>query len=76
MKILTLDDIRSCNPCFDPTRYEKTWSGTVLDILNHPKVSDCDKLWIVSQPNLLDQTLVSSVYPDLDKIKTILKGNV
>jgi hypothetical protein len=48
MKKITLDQIRSFNPCYDPAKYlPENWEGTVLDILN---VTDCpaeDRLWVV-----------------------------
>jgi len=48
MKKITLDQIRSFNPCYDPAKYlPENWEGTVLDVLN---IIDCpaeDRLWVV-----------------------------
>lgn len=53
LKTLTIDDIRSFHPCYDPSRYlPEDWRGTVVDIL---RVTDCpaqDRIWVAT--NLLD----------------------
>ena len=55
LKTLTVDDIRSFRPCYDPTRFlPEDWRGTVIDIL---KVKDCtakDRMWVVCREELID----------------------
>ena len=55
LKTLTIDDIRSFRPCYDPTRFlPEYWQGTVIDIL---RVTDCpaeDRLWVVCREDLID----------------------
>jgi len=54
MEIITLQQIRDFNPCYDPTKYlPENWQGTALDILN---VTDCpadDRLWVVLRKEFL-----------------------
>ena len=56
MQTFTIDDIRSWNPCYDPTRYlPADWQGTALDILT---VEDCparDRLWVVIRNECIDE---------------------
>jgi hypothetical protein len=55
MKIFTIDDIRSWDLYNDPTIYlPKKWSGTVIDILKHPKIPLHEKLSIVCREELID----------------------
>ena len=55
MKTFTIDDIRSWEPCYDPSRHlREDWSGTVLDILKHEKIPPQDKLWVVCRESLID----------------------
>lgn len=50
MKPLTLTDIRSKNPCYDPARYvAENWTGTILDILDLEAVPAQDRIWLVSR---------------------------
>ena len=55
LKTLTINDIRSFRPCYDPSRYlPEDWSGTVVDIL---RVTDCpaeDRMWVVCREELID----------------------
>ena len=48
MRTVTLNEIRSFDPCYDPVKYlPENWEGTAIDILN---VTDCpaqDRLWVV-----------------------------
>ena len=50
MKTITINDIRSLNPCYDPKRYlPENWKGTLVDIL---EVNECplkDRLWAVTR---------------------------
>ena len=55
MKIFTIDDIRSWNPCYDPIKHlPEGWSGTVIDILKHDAIPPEDKLWVVCREDLID----------------------
>jgi hypothetical protein len=50
MRQLTVADIRSLGPCYDPTKFVKEdWAGTVLDILKLEGPSGADKLWVVTR---------------------------
>ncbi len=47
MKIITVDMVRSWEPCYDPTEIvPEDWEGTALDVLNLPIPAE-DKLWVV-----------------------------
>jgi len=49
---VTMADIKSLNPCFDPVKkfsVPENWSGTLLDILEDSRISDIDKIWAVTQ---------------------------
>ena len=47
MKKITVDMVRSWEPCYDPTEIvPEDWEGTSLDVLNLP-ISAEDKLWVV-----------------------------
>ncbi len=52
---ITIDDIRSFEPCYDPEKYiPEDWTGTAVDIL---RVTDCpatDRLWVVCREELID----------------------
>jgi len=54
MRTVTLNDIRSFGPCYDPVKYlSENWEGTAIDILN---VTDCpakDRLWVVLRNKFL-----------------------
>jgi hypothetical protein len=57
LKKITIDDIRSLRPCYDPARYlAEDWSGTALDILALTDVPPQDRLWIILHPEILDDT--------------------
>lgn len=48
MKTHTVADIRSWKPCYDPNRHlPEDWTGTALDMLQHPTIPDIDKIWLV-----------------------------
>jgi len=55
LKKITIKDIRSYGPCYDPKKYlPEDWRGTAIDIL---RVSDCpatDRLWVVCREELID----------------------
>ena len=45
---ITIEDIRSKRPCYDPSRYlPENWSGTLIDILDIQECSVSDRLWVV-----------------------------
>lgn len=47
MKIITVDMVRSWEPCYNPTEIvPEDWEGTALDVLNLPIPAE-DKLWVV-----------------------------
>jgi len=55
MKIFTIDDIRSWNPCYDPIKHlPEGWSGAAIDILKHDAIPPEDKLWVVCREDLID----------------------
>ncbi len=58
MKTITLTDIRSWGPCYDPAKWlpqgETDWSGTALDILDRKQVPAADRLWAILRPEVLD----------------------
>ena len=47
---ITIDDIRSKGPCYDPVRYlPEGWEGTLIDVLS---ITDCppeDRIWVVTR---------------------------
>lgn len=52
--MLTIDDIRSLNCCYDPTKYlDENWEGSVLDIVNMSKVPSRDRLWVVCREQFI-----------------------
>jgi hypothetical protein len=54
MKLFTIQDIRSFRPCYDPSRHlPEDWSGTALDLLEHPTIPDVDKVWLMRQPGVM-----------------------
>ena len=55
MKLFTIEDIRSWDPCYDPIKYlPEGWSGTAVDILRHAEIPAEDKLWVVCRESLID----------------------
>lgn len=54
MKTITIEDIRSWNPCYDPSRHlSKKWEGTTIDILEHETIPPQDKLWVVCREEVI-----------------------
>lgn len=46
---ITVEMIRKCSPCVDPTCYvTEDWSGTLVDILNMNNVPATDRIWAVT----------------------------
>ncbi len=66
---LTVPILRSLKPCYDPTRYlPEDWSGTLLDILEHPKIPLDDKLWVAYCPGIYkDPVWACEVYTAASK---------
>lgn len=59
MKTITTADINSWSPCYPAERHLSVdWKGTVLDILDHPKIPMQDKLWVVCREELLSPKLL------------------
>ena len=55
MRTITIEDIRSWNPCYDPSEYlPEGWSGTALDILAVEDAPAEDLLWCVLREGVLD----------------------
>lgn len=54
MKTLTIEQIRSFGPCYDPARYlPETFNGTLKDILENKKIPVKDRLWVVVRADCL-----------------------
>lgn len=54
MRVFTVDDIRSWEPCYDPTKViSPDWTGTVVDMLDQDHMSLHDRLWTVLRPECL-----------------------
>jgi hypothetical protein len=57
MKTITIADIRSWHPCYDPSRHlPEGWSGTALDLLRCEQIPPTDRLWAVLREEALDDT--------------------
>jgi membrane protease subunit (stomatin/prohibitin family) len=55
MKTFSIEDIRSWNPCYDPSRYlPESWSGTVIDLLTVEQIHVDDRVWVVLREYLID----------------------
>jgi hypothetical protein len=56
MKTITIADIRSWDPCYDPIRYlPENWSGTILDILRDEAIPLHDRRWVVFRTELISE---------------------
>jgi hypothetical protein len=56
MKTFTIEDIRSWDPCYDPSRYlPEGWSGTSIDILKNESIPFKDRLWVVLRTELVSE---------------------
>ena len=54
MRTVTLNDIRSFGPCYDPVKYlPENWEGTAIDILNVTACTAEDRLWVVLRNDFL-----------------------
>jgi hypothetical protein len=55
MKTITIEQIRSWKPSYDPSRYAPDgWSGTARDVLMLERVPPQDRLWVVLRGECLD----------------------
>jgi len=54
MKTISIEDIRKCNPCYDPAKYlPEGWQGTALDILNIDAAPAKDRIWVCTRDGVL-----------------------
>ena len=59
MKTITMQQLRSYNPCYDPIKYlPENWSGTAIDILQHKTIPYKDKLWAVLRSDILSDKIL------------------
>ena len=59
MKVLTIHDLRSYEPCYDPSKYfPEDWSGTIIDIVIDERIPWEDRLWAVMRNDLLSDKLM------------------
>jgi hypothetical protein len=59
MKVLTIETIRSYDPCRDPLRHlSEDWTGTALDIVMLDEIPWQDRLWVVMRSDLLSDKLM------------------
>jgi hypothetical protein len=55
MKMITLDDIREHDPCYDPLCYvTEDWTGTIADVLRMEDVPPADRVWLATRPGMID----------------------
>lgn len=48
--IITIDDIRSYTPCYDPAEVVgEDWSGTLMNVLDTDEIKVRDKLWVITR---------------------------
>jgi hypothetical protein len=76
MKTITISDIKSWKPCFDPSKYlPENWSGTVLDILRDDRISASDKLWLLNKGDLVSENVINKLqkWSYIQQIKSILQ---
>lgn len=59
LKKFTIKDIRSWNPCYDPSSYLKeTFKGSAIDILNNENIPFADRLWVVLRTEILSDKMM------------------
>ena len=59
MKTFTYSDIKSWDPCYDPTKYiSEDWEGTVLDVLDLKECPFKDRLWVILRTDLVSEKLM------------------
>lgn len=65
---ITVETIRSWNPCYDPTKHLKeTWKGTILDLLQNKDIPACDKVWLATRPDVLTSHVLRLFSEHCDK---------
>jgi hypothetical protein len=48
--LLTIRDIRDCDPCYDPTKFlPEGWTGTLVDVLSVEACPMSDRIWVACQ---------------------------
>lgn len=52
MKKVSVDFIKSLNPCTDPYQYDSEWEGTAADILNRKDVPVLERIWLAAHPEI------------------------
>jgi hypothetical protein len=59
MKTVTLETLRSFNPCYDPIEwFPEDWSGTALDIVSDDRIPWEDRLWAVMRNDFVSDKLM------------------
>jgi hypothetical protein len=51
---LTWADFEQHEPCYSPAEKYGEWSGTILDLLQHPDIPDKDKIWAFTRQGIVD----------------------
>jgi hypothetical protein len=54
MKLLTWADFKQHKPCYPPAEKYGQWSGTILDLMQHPDIPDVDKIWAFTRQGIAD----------------------
>jgi hypothetical protein len=58
MKTLTWADFAKHEPCYNPAEKYGEWEGTILDLMQHPKIPAKDKVWAFTREGIVgDKTL-------------------
>lgn len=59
LKKFTIEDIRSSNPCYDPSKYLKeNFKGSAIDILNNEYIPFEDRLWVILRTEIVSEKLM------------------
>jgi len=54
MKTFSIDEIRSWDPCYDPSKYlSEGWTGSAIDFLKIKDIPSQDKLWVVCREEVI-----------------------
>ena len=54
MKTLTWADFAEHRPCYNPAEKYGEWDGTILDLMQHPKIPNYDKIWAFTRDGIVD----------------------
>lgn len=58
-KQMTIADIRSWRPCYDPTEYlPEGWSGSAIDLLRKEEIPFQDALWVLMRKEIVSDKLM------------------